>query len=202
MTIQMNCRGSPPWLPKCRAFTLIEILVVIVIIGIVTATTLFTLGDGGQSRRIQAMATQLQTALGLAQTQAILTSTAIGFKANAHSYSFYLFTTQKDRQSMRLNAAWVPIKNNTVLTAQKIPTYIYLSIATGDSLFKKGQMFVGNPSKNKPDILILPSGGFTPFILIISDKNKNKGYVINGDRAGNLTLTVWVSKKANHAQSA
>lgn len=183
----------------CAAFTLIEILVVIVIIGIVTATTLFTLGDGGQSRRIQAMATQVRTALEAAQTQAILTSTVIGFKADAHSYTFYLFITQKDRQSMRLNAAWMPIKNNTVLDTQKIPTYIYLTLMTGDNLFKKGQMFIGNPTKNKPDILILPSGGFTPFSLVISDKNKHNGYVIKGDRAGNLTMKVWILKKGEHA---
>lgn len=171
---------------KSSGFTLIEILIVMVIIGIITATTLFSIGDGGQKRRIEAAANTLQSALLLAQTQAILTSSVVGFQAKKHSYAFYLFTTAPDRESQRLNAAWVRINNSTTLSRHTVPNSISLSLSVSDNLFKKIQDFKNDDSSDQPQVLILPSGGFTAFTLTLGDKRN--AYVLKGNIAGNLSM--------------
>jgi general secretion pathway protein H len=177
------------------AFTLIEILVVIVIIGIITATTIFTVGNVGKSRRVLATATEIQGALSLAQEQAILTSSVLGFQVTSHGYSFYTFTTDKDRESMRLNPAWIPISDSTILSKHTTIGFIKLSITVGDAPFKTLQQFIDSKSENKPQILILPSGGFTPFTLLIHDNDGKTAYSIKGDMAGNLMMKPVVTKK-------
>lgn len=180
---------------KFAAFTLIEILIVIVIIGIVTATTIFTVGNAGKSRRVLATATEIQNALSLAQMQAILTSNVLGFQVMPNGYAFYTFTTNKDRESMRLNAAWTPITDSTTLNKHTTIGFIKLSINVADAPFKTLQQYIANKSENKPQILILPSGGFTPFTLYISDIGGKTTYSIKGNMAGNLVMKPVTTKK-------
>ncbi|MFN7098451.1 MAG: type II secretion system minor pseudopilin GspH [Gammaproteobacteria bacterium] len=177
---------------KQTAFTLIELLVVIVIIGIITATTLFTTAGVGKSRRVLATASQIQEAISLAQTQAILTSSVLGFQMTNTGYYFYIFSTQKDSAAKRLHPAWITITDSTTLSPHAIASFIKVSMSVNDSPYKTLQANIATSNKNKPQILILPSGGFTPFTLIISDNHGKTAYSIKGNMAGNLVLKPYI----------
>ncbi len=74
-----------------KGFTLIEILVVIVIIGITLGFALIAFGDFGQNKKIIYAGEQLENTLRLAQQQAILENSTLGLKINNTSYQILKF---------------------------------------------------------------------------------------------------------------
>jgi general secretion pathway protein H len=72
-------------------FTLIEILVVLVILGITTSMALFAFGDFGKSQRIEAEAERFAQKLRLIRYHAILEATPYRIKISPESYQIFRF---------------------------------------------------------------------------------------------------------------
>lgn len=86
-------------------FTLIEILIVLVIIGITFGFALISFGDFGEGRRVLFAAEQLVNTLQLAQQQAILETSTLGLRINNESYQIL---------QLQNNSQWKPISNKGV----------------------------------------------------------------------------------------
>ncbi len=172
-----------------QGFTLIEILIVIVIIGIISATTIMAVGDAGRGRRVQAAAIQLKNALELAQEQAVLTESVLGIEVQPHGYRFLQFSLNIDKENRKINASWQPIKNSTILSQQTLASYINLHINIKDTPFQAMQdKLMRSTKETKPQAIIMPDSGFTPFVLTVSNHNGKPAYYIAGDNAGNIRL--------------
>src|SRR6478752_6140292 len=76
---------------KSKGFTLIEMLIVIVIIGITIGFALLSFGDFGASKGILFAAEQLEHTLTLAQQQALLENTTLGLRIDNNSYQILKF---------------------------------------------------------------------------------------------------------------
>ena len=72
-----------------RGFTLIEVMVVIVIIGVVLAVAVMSMNIIGDNRKVRAVAVQLKTVIQTAEQQAILLPAVLGLQVNAKGYKFY-----------------------------------------------------------------------------------------------------------------
>ncbi|WP_018576877.1 GspH family T2SS minor pseudopilin variant LspH [Legionella shakespearei] len=151
-----------------RGFTLIEILIVIVIIGITVGFALIAFGDFGESKRILFAADQLGNTLKLAQQQAILEHGTLGLKIDNTSY-----------QILKLHNAseWKPISNKGVFKVHYFPHNTVITLKTNNKA-----------SVGAPSIIIGSSGDITPFTLDFGINKENTIVTLTGSANGTLNF--------------
>ncbi|CAM2904604.1 type II secretion system minor pseudopilin GspH [Legionella anisa] len=153
-----------------QGFTLIEILIVLVIIGITFGFALIAFGDFGESRRILFSAEQLVNTLRLAQQQAILGTSTLGLRIDNNGYQvFQLYN----------NAQWKPISDKGVFKMTYFPQDTHIILKTSNS----------TPA-GAPPIIISSSGDMTPFTLNFGSKQDNNLALLIGKRNGELQFNV------------
>lgn len=157
-----------------RGFSLIEILIVIVILGITVGFALIAFGDFGESRRIIFAAEQLNNTLRLAQQQAILETSTLGLRIDNTSYQILRY--QKATQ-------WQPISNKGIFKVYYYPKNTLITLKTNPA-----------PLQGKPAIIIGPSGNMTPFTLSFGTKQENILTTLTGSHDGSLTFTLTKTK--------
>ena len=146
-------------------FTLIEILVVILIVGITLSFALMAFGDFGEKRRIVISAEQFSQYVKLAQQQAILETTTLGIGIHKNGY-----------QVMRLSpkAKWLPMSSNSIFHEQHFPKGLLINLQNNAS------------SRGNPSIIIDSSGDMTAFTLTFGSAKQPSIVSIIGEHNGAL----------------
>lgn len=151
-----------------KGFTLIEILIVIVIIGITVGFALLAYGDFGASRRIVFAAEQLVNTLHLAQQQAILENSTLGLRIDNTSYQILKY--QKANQ-------WNPISNKGIFKVIYFPKNTQIKLKT-DTIQPLGS----------PVIIINSSGDISAFSLNVGDNKEPEMTTITAKHNGNIHI--------------
>lgn len=154
-------------MPNNKGFTLIEILIVIVIIGITLGFALMSFGDFGEGRRVLTSAEQLVNTLKLGQQQAILETSTLGLRIDNKSYQLLKYQNQ-----------WVPFSNKGIFKPTQLPKNTLVNLKTSS-----------NPPIGTPAIIINPSGDMTPFVLTMGTANEPVIVTITGLHNGSLLLS-------------
>ncbi len=124
---------------RVAAFTLIEILVVLVVIGILGTFTVLTLGDGGRSNKLREEALRLQATIKLAQEEAQLYGYEFGLSVEPNNYQFVTFG--RDR--------WAPVADDKAYKRHKLDEEFQLALKIeGFKLGKKNGMLPGADIKD------------------------------------------------------
>lgn len=151
-----------------KGFTLIEILVVILIIGITIGFTLLSFGDFGVSRRITMTAEQLVNYVKLTRQQAILASATYGIQVDQSGYQMLRFQAPH---------SWQPLSHEAIFKHQPFPKHTVVQFANKVLM------------ADHPQIVINPTGDLTPFVLYLGTKSQPKLVTIVGEDNGTITLT-------------
>ncbi len=160
-------RDKKPYPAICRSgFTLIEILVVLVIIGITLGFAILSFGDFGQSRRIITAAEQTLGALQSIRHQAMLQSKAYGLSINSQGYTVVEYTQARH---------WEPAQSTFLGKPTPFP--------------KQGVVAFQplNPHQ-KPGIIFYSTGEITPFRLVFGTPKQPSIIQIIGKENGELSL--------------
>jgi general secretion pathway protein H len=153
-----------------RGFTLIEVMVVIVIIGILINFVTLSIGRNSPQDQLKKEAQRLSSLIGLASEEALLRSALIGVDISEGEYSF-----------LRLEEGeWHPMDDN-LFRPRQLPEGMEFSIA---STQQEGE----DEEKNIPEIILLNSGEMTPFELKLSSDSIESYYRLSGDEMGERTL--------------
>ena len=151
-------------LDRNSGFSLLEILVVIVIIGIAVSFATLAFGDN-QADRMSHKSKQLAALIDLAKEQAIFNSQELGLLFTKDSYTFYKMDIEINEDNED-ETVWLPIEDDRILSKRTLPDGLEYE------LFLEGVEVAFSASKLKditPHVFILSDGSLSPFELNLTD---------------------------------
>lgn len=165
-----------------KGFTLIEILVVMVLLGLLSGVAVFTLGSGKLQRELEVEAQRLHTLLRMASEEAILSNTEIGFSIDDEHYEFLEYDDEKQ--------TWTN-SSVSVLKARDLPEWLAPEFEREGSPKILGKDDSNTNKSKKPDMMLLSSGEVTPFSITLRvKKNEDGGFIISSDGLEEIKLII------------
>jgi general secretion pathway protein H len=154
------------------AFTLLELMVVIVIIGIVLTFTTLAIGDGGKQQTVRHEAERFTALLQLASEEAALRGRDLGISLSATQYQFWQLNGQE----------WQRL-DDEMLRVRTLPAGMQLHIAMDGEPVEMPHTL---EKVTQPALLLLASGEITPFIIRFAIEESN--VAVRGELTGVVTI--------------
>ncbi|WP_299730296.1 type II secretion system minor pseudopilin GspH [uncultured Endozoicomonas sp.] len=176
-----------------RAFTLLEIMLVMFLLGLVTAIVLPSLIPEDSSRKMQNEAKKFIALAQLAQEQALLTGRDTGIQKTPEGYQFLTYQ----------QGQWQPVKRR-LLSAVQLSDAFQMTILPGESIWQEtiemendhGFQFDDSPSDNEeafatsPDIYFWSYGATSPVEVTFSSvDNSKRSLSISLKESGSMNTT-------------
>ena len=157
-----------------KGFTLIEIMVVLIIIGVVLSFVTLSVGNGRQTQQLQQEAQRLASLLTLASQEAILQAKEFGVAFTPEGYRFYEWQGQ---------TKWYALNNDDLFYPRTLPPAISLAFYFANEPLQLEE------KANQPQLLLLSSGEFTPFEIRLITKSNTQGYYqLTGNIIGHINI--------------
>lgn len=158
---------------RARGFTLLEVLVVVIIIGIVISFAVLSIN--GDDKTLEEEARRLQALIDLTGQEAVLQSKELALQFNEDGYEFLAFDGEK----------WQAIADDEILRPRMLPDTVAVDYEPeGQKLTLKGM----DDEATSPRIYFLSSGEMTPFRLTVRRRGALDGYVLTGSARGKTEL--------------
>lgn len=160
----------------CRGFTLLELLVVLVIIGIILSFAVLSVGDGGLEQQAEEETRRLAALMDLAAEQAILESRELGMVFLPSGYRFVTHVVE----------AWQEINDDTLLRPRTLPEGLHIELfleALPVELNRRQQGVL------TPHLILFSSGERTPFRLTIESDSHPAPLQLSGELFGKVKVS-------------
>lgn len=160
----IHTRNPPRRIELHSGFTLLELLVVLVVVGVMVAMAVLSFGVLGTDRQAEEEARRFWTVLQQAREEAELQSEDIGIYVSASAYEYLRFDTRRDE--------WQLIEGDELFAQREIPEGLRfrLRLESREVVLKPTLPDRGDRDENNrapPHILVLSSGEVMPFELEI-----------------------------------
>jgi general secretion pathway protein H len=156
---------------SAAGFTLIEVLVIVIIIGIVSAAVLLSFGVLGDDRALQQQARRFASLVDLAADESLMQGRDYGVEFTRSGYRFLEYDP--------LSAQWQVIIGDEIFRPRQLDEGLDLELVLEDRSISLGERFAeavtdGEEEEDEkraddfaPHVLIMSSGEVTPFNLYI-----------------------------------
>ncbi|MCL1090344.1 type II secretion system minor pseudopilin GspH [Shewanella profunda] len=175
-------------------FTLMEVMLVILLMGLTAAAVTMSIGNSGPQQAVERTALQFIAATELVLDETVLSGQFIGIVIEKTSYQFVFYKDGK----------WSPLEKDRMLSEKQMDTGMSLNLVLDGlplvqedeedkSWFDEPFIEASTEDKKKypePQIMLFPSGEMSAFELSFIAKT-DKGQVdilVVGDAIGRLTL--------------
>ncbi len=145
--------------PRARGFTLIEILVVVLIAGILTAAILLSVRGGGEERLAREEIQRLDRLIGLASDEAVYRLLELGLEFHREGYRFLVWT----------NDTWAPLPEPGPLRTHRWPEALTASLKVETKPIPLPAAFAADDPV--PQVVFLSSGEVSAFQLDLAAAN-------------------------------
>jgi len=172
-----------------RAFTLIEILVVVAIIGIVLSIAVLSLGILGDDRELREEARRLSTLVEVAQDEATMQGREFGIEFMSIGFRFVEFEPY-------LNV-WSELVGDDTLRERRLPDGIEFELwIEGQSVVlnaepaefksREGSAAASSAASYAPHVMVFSSGDMTPFEIHLRRPDLDQVVMLQGDILGDV----------------
>lgn len=160
---------------RAAGFTLVEMLVVLVIIGVMIAGAVLAIGVAGRDRALETEANRFAALIDFAREQAELQSRELGVRMTAAGYTFVAFDAFSNE--------WAEIGDDA-LRARTLPDGLRFDLTL------EGRRVVLKESAEglslAPQIGVQSSGDLTPFSLEIARIGTQSRIIVSTDEQGEV----------------
>jgi general secretion pathway protein H len=166
---------------RASGFTLLEVLVVVVIIGIITSMAVISVNVLGGDHEMQQEAERLQAILVQAQEDAALQSRDLGLRLDETGFEFLEYDGRTER--------WRGVLGDTLLRERTLPPGLRLQLRLED---RDVQLKPRQPATDRdpiyPQVILQASGELVPFDVIFSRDGTDERRRVSGTVEGRIEL--------------
>jgi len=153
--------------------------VVIVILAIMAATAMISVGALGGDDEIQRESLRLQALMGLAGEESLMQGKDLGLYVEEDRYRFLVFSRDAN--------GWLPLEADRSFRERVLPEGLFFSLIVEDQEVVLEP--AGNEAEIQPQIAILSSGELTPFQLFLGREFGDLQFELAGELDGRMELT-------------
>ncbi len=165
---------------RASGFTLLEVLVVVVIIGIISSMAVISIHVLGGDHEMDQEAARLAAVLSQAREEAMLQGHDLGLRVDARGYDFLRYDTRSER--------WLAVSGDPLLRERLMPDGVGLELLleSRDVLMKARSVQVEGQSLS-PQIVVQASGDLVPFEIRLRRDGTDEVRRVAGSTDGQLT---------------
>ena len=164
---------------RARGFSLIEIMVVVFIIGLISAAVVIKFAGNNRDTALDQEAERLDALFDYVREQAELQTRDFGFRASDHGYSFVVFDVLANQ--------WRPVEEDDALRDRELPDGLE------PHLVVEGRSIVLDREKKdlkdfQPQILIFANGDLSSFEISLQREGVEQGARLYTDEQSDIRL--------------
>ncbi|HEX7374027.1 MAG TPA: type II secretion system minor pseudopilin GspH [Steroidobacteraceae bacterium] len=171
---------------QASGFTLLEVLVVVIIIGIITSMAVISVKVLGGDHEMDQEAARLQAILMQSREDAMLVGTDVGLRLDTQGYDFLRYDTRKE--------LWQPVSDDPLLRPRGLPAGLTLQLRlegrdvvfkkdpAEQSLLKEGEPLI------QPQVVVQASGDLVPFDIYLLRDGTTEERRVSGTLEGKIEV--------------
>jgi len=165
-------------------FTLIELMVVVVIIGVVIAATLLSLGATGRDSQLEQERDRLAALIDYVRERAGLQTVEYGLRCEVGDYRFTMYDSR--------TAKWVEDPLDETLRARTLPPGLEMQLSVEDRPIvlqaRKDAARSDAPQDLTPQVMLYSSGDLTSFKLTLLRTGVGRNATLTGTADGQVQV--------------
>ena len=172
---------SRPAYRASAGFSLLELLVVVVIIGLLVQAVTLSMGALGNDRELQEETGRLRSMLDLLHEEALMQSRDYGVMFTETGYRFYVFDYQE--------LEWVLPQTDRLLQQYQLRPQLAMSLVLDGRDVPLEPSFESQEIENaEPQIMLLASGEVTPFTIEMERDGTGGRFELTAELDGKVTV--------------
>lgn len=178
-------RRRAPGAPRASGFTLIEVLIVVVIIGVITAGIVLSVNITGRDRELEKESDRLLALFSYAREQAALQTREYGVMFQDDGYEFLTYDTRR--------ATWRSVFEDDALIARHLPDGLGFKLTV-----EARPVVLARPKDSKdktPQVMIFSNGDLTTFAATLEREGGLRSVTLTEDNKGDVILQPLVEHK-------
>ena len=175
-----------PAVPRISGFTLLEVLVVVVIIGIITSMAVISVNVLGGDHEMDQEAARLRAILVQTREDAMLLGVDVGLRVDLHGYDFLRYDPRKE--------LWQSVTDDPVLRPRTLPEGLstQLRLEGREVVFKKDDAAPGllesAEPRLEPQVVVQASGDLVPFDIYLRRDGTEEERRVSGTLDGRIEV--------------